>query len=946
MDFSRRGVVIKQHQVKSMTKRLTTKFRIAIFRISLVCVVFAIVMGCFMAAGAFKGVIDNAPSLEGISLTPEGYTSYIYFSDGTLSQKLAAASANRIYIDIEDVPIMVQHCFVAIEDERFYEHDGIDMKGIFRAALSVFNKRNLKYGASTITQQVLKNSVFSGGNEQSNYDKIVRKLQEQYLAIKLEDQLTKDKILETYINEVNFGNNSYGLKVAAQNYFNKGVKDLTLSEAAVLASIAYSPTYRNPIKYPELNAERRLACLDTMLKYGYCTEEEYKEALEDDVYLRVKEVAALKEENTSINSYYVDTVLNQVMKDLQEKLGMTATQASDLIFRGGIHIYTPQDKEIQEIVDKYYTNEDYFPELGKGSYYELNPSYAVSVNRADGTADHYFIDDFLKYFDSYQDSEGKYYHTNSRNKVGISRYCIDKEDLIQKLEEFKKYIAPDAPDKETILESNTSITLQPQSSFTIIDQSTGEVAAIYGGRGEKSYNRTYNRASDGYRQVGSTFKVLASFLPAIDSAGLTLASVADDSEYYYPNESEPVRNWYTGGYRGLSPIRIGISDSMNIIACRIIEIVTPQVAFTYLKNFGFTSLVESKTAENGKVYSDIGPALALGGLTNGVTSVELTAAYASIANYGYYNEPIFYTKIVDKDGKTLLENKSTNTQIFKSSTAYLITDAMLDTTTIGTGTRLKFKEYSMPVAGKTGTATNDYDLWFVGYTPYYTASVWTGFDNNLKQTENKTYHQELWRNIMEEVHASKQLEYKTFEKPESIVEATICAKCGNLAVPGLCDKAEVYPDAKYRYPTRTEKFAKGTVPSQKCTCHQIFYKCKVSGQLAGPDCPDGDVIEYVYLLKEEAMETWDSRYIYPKGEDAYCTAHSHGDNVGTELIDMEDGQNAEAPPDSPIEENEPEAGTEPGTEPDTNINTDTNTDTDTDTDNSTGAEEEETEAEG
>lgn len=867
MDFSRKGVVHKQHQIKSTTKRLNSKFRITLFRLALVCVVFVGIVGVYTAYGAIKGMLDNAPELDQININPEGFTTHVYYSDGTLSETLIGAEANRVMVTIDQIPDVLEHCFVAIEDERFYEHDGIDIRGIFRAGFSVLRTKGLGFGASTITQQLLKNKVFGGGDEESPVDKIVRKVQEQYLAIKLEDEYTKDEIMEAYLNNINLGNGSFGVQTAAQSYFGKDVEDLDLSESAVIAAIALSPVYRNPINYPEKNAERRKACLDNMLELGYCTQEEYDKAINDDVYSRIS-LFNEEKEDTSSYSYFTDALINQVLSDLQTKKGYTQIQASNLLYSGGLSIYTTQDKTIQGIMDKYFTDEANFPAIGEGSYYEL--SYAISIKNAAGETIHYHISDLLDYFKDYEDTEKKYLHTTS--KKGINIYGYDAEDMYAKAAEFRDAVVSET---DTVLLETCNVTLQPQTSMTILDQSNGNVVAIYGGRGEKSGKRTLNRATDSVRQVGSTFKVLASFLPALDTSGLTLASVFDDSVYYYPapDDNIQVQNWNRGVYKGLSSIREGIYNSMNIIACRTMEVVTPPVAFDYLKKLGFTTLVDSEVRADGKTYSDKNVSLALGGLTNGVTNLELTAAYASIANSGVYNTPVFYTKVVDHNGKVILNNESTSTQVMKTSTAWLLTNAMEDTIKSGTGSRLELK--NMPVAGKTGSAhTNDF--WFVGYTPYYTAAIWTGFDNNYDQ-ENKTYHQYLWKNIMDEINSTLQLETKSFTMPDSIVTATVCSKCGNLAVPGLCENALGGSTVK------TEYFAKGTVPTETCTCHVKVSVCKESGHVASPYCPADQVEEVVYLIKEETSPTWDTPNILPTGETTtVCPIHSSGNFIPSE----------------------------------------------------------------
>ena len=861
MNFSKKGVIDKQHQIKSTSKRLNTKLRVNLFRLFLVCVVFVGIVGVLTVSGAVKGMIDNAPDIAQINIVPDRFTTHIYYSDGSLSDTLVTSEGNRVMKTIEEIPDVLEHAFIAIEDERFYEHKGIDIRGIFRAGFSVLKTKGLGFGASTITQQLLKNKVFGGGAEENAMDKIVRKIQEQYLAIKLENEYSKDEILEAYLNTINLGNRSFGVQTAAQSYFGKDVEELTLSESAVIAAIALSPVRQNPINFPEANAERRKKCLDNMLELGFCTQEEYEEALADDVYSRISLHAQEESGKSSYNSYFTDELINQIISDLQTKKGYTYDQAEKLVYGGGLEIYTTQDKNVQGIVDKYFTDESNFPAVGEGSYYELSV-YNLSILKEDGSEVHYHTNDLFEYFKDYEDTEGKYLH--SSGKKGISSYGYDKEDMIAKTEEFKAaMLGPnDAVSGETL-----NITLQPQASMTIMDQSTGKVVAIYGGRGVKVGNRILNRATSTTRPVGSTFKVLAAFLPALDSGGYTLASPFDDSEYFYPT-GEKVTNWYKGFYKGLSTIREGIYNSMNIVATRTMEAITPRVGFDYLKKLGFSTLVDEPD-KNG--HSDVNVSLALGGLTNGVTNLELTAAYAAIANGGVYNKPIFYTKVVDHNGKVLLTNETNSTQVMKSSTAWLLTNAMEDTIKIGTGKKLGFRNYSMPVAGKTGTVHDYWDLWFSGYTPYYTASIWTGFDNNREQA-NKSYHQDLWRNIMEEIHSTLGLERKSFTKPDSIVTATICTKSGKLAVPGLCDHA------KGGSTVRTEYFAKGTVPTETCDVHAKVLICKESGYFAGPYCPEDQVQEVVYLMKDsETSVTWDTENLYPTGEKATtCPIHSDG----------------------------------------------------------------------
>ncbi len=869
MNYGRYNILKKQQELRSSTKRIRSLLRVTLFRVALVSVAFCMIVGCFGAYGAYLGIIETSPSIDSINVVPDSYPSTIYYSDGTPIIELAGAGSNREYVSIDEIPVGVQNCFVAMEDERYYQHSGIDIRGIFRAAFSVVKEQSLDYGASTITQQLLKNQVFSGGDEDRNLDKIIRKLQEQYLAIQLEGRLDKPTILEYYLNTINLGNGAYGIQKAALSYFGKPVSELTISEAAVLAPIAYSPTNMNPLKNKEDNARRRLDCLKNLYENNFCTKEEYDAAIADseDVYTRIEmQDQIVQETQNSDYSYFVDELIEQVIRDLQA-MGYSSYDANKMLYSGGLQIYTTQDREVQSIMDKYFTDEANFPAIGKGSYYELSKNYALSLVGTDGTSVHYHLNDLLSYYENYKDSGKLYYHESGNKGIGV--YTLNKADLEAKINAFvaakQQEFAAAHPGVVYTTQESRVITLQPQTAMVIMDPSNGNVIAQYGGRGVKTGKRVLNRASGIYRQAGSTFKVLAAFLPAIDTCGYTLASPFDDSYYEYPDSGKKVTNWYKTGYEGLQSIRRGIYHSMNIVAVRCMEAVTPYTAMSYLKKLGFGQL-DTDTSDG---ISDYNLSLALGGLSTGCSVLEMTAAYSAIANEGIYNKPRYYTMIKTIDGQVLINNKTTSTQVMKSSTAYLLTDAMVDTTTIGTGTKSRFKKLNIPVAGKTGTAHDNFDLWFAGYTPYYCAAIWSGFDNNFSQTDTN-YYREMWRAVMEEVHVLKECAPTTFLQPSSIVTAKVCSKCGNLATVGVCDQ--------YSKDCVVEEiFAKGTTPYQQCTCHKKLVLCSESGHLATTGCPQ--IETKVFLLKTESQlsithgGTSDTKHILPGDMNISCPLH-------------------------------------------------------------------------
>ncbi|MDK2807884.1 MAG: penicillin-binding protein [Clostridiales bacterium] len=854
MNYSKKGTAKKQKRITSNKHRLVTKAGVSFFRAFFICVIILGIVGCFAMAGVVKGIIDNAPSIDSIDVAPSGFVTTLYYSNGTPSGQLVGSDANRVYVTLDQIPPVVYNSFIAIEDRRFFDHNGIDVKGILRAFGEAISKGGLDSGASTLTQQLLKNQVFNGGAETTVGDKIERKIQEQYLAVKLEQKLAegsdkkhaKDLILEYYLNTINLGQNTLGVEAASERYFNKKVGDLTLSEATVIAGITQNPAALNPITHSEANAEKREIILNYMEEQGYITALEKDEALVDDVYSRIQLVndEQYASSSANVNSYFDDALIDDIINDFQTELGYSEAQAVNMLYRGGLQIYTTQSKKLQKICDTVFSDESLYPANSK---YAL--VYRLSILDKDGEEHNYSEKSLEKYF-VYEKGQSRF-----------SLYFDNKEDAEPYVEEYRNYIVKNT---DEITGEVINYTLQPQVSFILMNQSSGKVLAMIGGRGEKTASRTLNRATDTTRQPGSTFKILSTYLPALDTKGMTLASVQDDSEFFYPGSKKQVNNWNGENYKGLTTLRDGIVNSMNVVTVKTMVDVTPQVAYDYLLRLGFTTIYDNYVGDDGKIYSDIGYPTALGGLTKGVTNLELTAAFASIANQGVYTEPTLYTKIVDHDGNVLIDKEPSSKQVMKESTAWLLTSAMQDVVKVGTGTRARFDKISMPVAGKTGTTSSNVDTWFVGYTPYYTAGIWSGYDDgNTSQTET-SYHKTLWKTVMQEIHIKAKKEYKEFEMPSSIVKAKICTKSGKLAVDGLCDAT-----------ARVEYFDVNTVPTEKCDVHVKLRICKASGELAGEYCPEDQVEEKVFLIKEETGHTADSKNaISPDEYKTTCHIHT------------------------------------------------------------------------
>ncbi|MBF0996930.1 MAG: transglycosylase domain-containing protein [Lachnospiraceae bacterium] len=806
-DYGKRGVQQQRRALQNTSKRVANKVHLSLFNLILITILALCITLLSFGIGIFRGIISSAPEIGDISVTPKGFSTFVYDVDGNQTAKLVSSDSNRIPVTSDMIPANLKHAFVAIEDSRFYKHNGVDIQGIFRAAGVALKNGNLSEGASTITQQLLKNNVFSNWTNESKFTKIKRKIQEQYLAVQLEKKLKhdpsikdyKDDILVNYLNTINLGQNTLGVQAASLRYFGKSVSELNLSECACIAAITQNPSKYNPISHPEENAKRREKVLNDMLKQGYITQEEHDSALADDVYSRIQVIDA-KTQDTSVNSYFVDSLTNEVVSDLVD-IGYNETQAYALLYSGGLKIYSTQDPKIQSIADEVIANPDNYP---GGTVFLLN--YQLSIKGSDGKTHNYSSE----MMESWLKETGK-----GRNLLYRSQDSANAA-----IDQFKSAMLSETGGE--VLAENIHLVPQPQVSVTIEDQHTGYVVAVVGGRGNKEASRTLNRATDTVRQPGSTFKIVSTYAPALDAAGLTLATVIKDAPFYYTNGRQ-VRNWYGESYRGLTSLRTAIEQSMNVIAVKTLTWITPQLGFDYLKKFGFTTLVDHEEI-GGRVYSDIQQTMALGGLTKGVKNIELNAAFASIADGGVYIKPKLYTKIVDHDGNVLLDNTDPKgTQILKPTTAYLLTSAMEDVVTKGTGKSVNFGKTQ--IAGKTGTTSKNNDVWFAGYSNYYTATTWVGYDDNTKLGKGQTsLAKVLWKGIMSKIH--EDLPSSNFEKPDGIVEMTVCSKSGKLPIAGLCDAT-----------LKKEIFAKDTVPTDPCDVHYSGSICAYSGAVANDYCP-------------------------------------------------------------------------------------------------------------
>jgi penicillin-binding protein 1A len=649
----------------------------------LVITVFIISILTGAALGILAGFFKSAPSLAEVEFSPR-LTSYVYDANGDVLTRLY--KENRVKVSINQIPKHLQNAIVAAEDDNFYDHHGIDFVAIVRAILVDIRARAKVQGASTITQQLAKNAFLTQKKLWS------RKLQEVLWAIQIERKYSKDEILETYLNLINFGHGAYGVQAASEMYFDKRVEDLTLSEAALLAAIPKSPTYLSPISYPESALRRRNWVVGRMAELGYITAAEADAAKETPIQL------AKRQPRERIAPYFIDYVLQELLERYGE----------EMVFGGGLEVHTTLDLNMQR------------------------------------SAEEVLLE-------------------------GLPTGPVDKNGL-----------------------------QQPQGALVAIDPRTGHIKAMVGGRGEDKFNR----AVLAKRQPGSAMKPFIYTVAMEQGYSPATVMVDEPVEYVLPSGEKWAPQNYHRDYKGTITLRDALEDSINIVAVKLLDQVGIKNVVNVAKKMGLTTLVEEGR------YNDLGLApLALGGLTHGVTVLEMASAYGVFANQGVWVSPVAITKVVDSDGNVLEEYKPKQREVLSKQTAYIMNDMLRGVVERGTGRRANI---GRPAAGKTGTAQSYTNGWFIGYTPNLVTSVWMGDDEQNQEMVYKGVRYgswnaaDLWGQFMR--RALRDVPPEDFVKPEGIVEGVLIdTKTGLLA-----RKNGTIPEADMRY----EIFIAGTEPKE------------------------------------------------------------------------------------------------------------------------------------
>lgn len=676
----------KLERAAHITRKTCSYIGMGVMTIFLICIITGCIVGTAMGIYVMKFVNpDDTINLRDRELN---YTSVLYVKNEAgedVELQRLHGTENRIWVDLEKVPQNLQDAFIAVEDERFETHHGVDWKRTIAATANLFlGFYDTQQGGSTITQQLVKNVT---GEDDV---RVERKVQEIFKALKLEQEYTKQDIMEAYLNEIHLGNNTNGVQAAANLYFGKDVSDLSLAECASIAAITQYPVMYNPFRYPENNKKRQEYVLQKMYEIGKITKEEYDQAMAEKLEFSME--GNTVSNGGEINSWFVDLVIDDVINDLMEQKGYTEDYATNLLYSGGYKIYTTEVPSVQAALEDVYTASDTF---------------------------------------------------------------------------YKK------PGD-----------VQPESAMVVMDYN-GAIVGIVGRRGEKTENRIFNLASDAHRQPGSSIKPIASYGPAIENNLINWSTIFNDSPVRKIDGQDWPVNYYTGYYGNMTVVR-ALELSTNPVAVRVNELFGTKNSYNFLKDKLHFSVdgepdngvIDGSLMEEKDINSP--GAMALGGLTNGVTLVEMAAAYQTFGNGGYYNKAHSYTKVVDNEGNTVLENVQSPERVFSEETASIMNLLLQDNAQKGTGRQSTFGSWQL--AGKTGTTSDNWDHWYCGLSPYYVAVTWYGYEIPQEVTYTDTgIHPAMrpWRLAMQKIHAN--LEQKEFTISPNIVAEKYCTETGMLA---------------------------------------------------------------------------------------------------------------------------------------------------------------------
>ncbi|QSX08667.1 transglycosylase domain-containing protein [Alkalibacter rhizosphaerae] len=764
---------------KRKKKPLTVKQKIfKVFKWFFLLLFILLLVGGSVGGYMVYNWVKDAPPLD---MTKFDYIepSRIVDKDGEFYQELQGTEKREI-VSIDQIPDIVQKAFISIEDERFEEHNGVDIQGFTRAGLEVIRTGSLSGpGGSTITQQLIKLTHLTPEKA------LERKFTEIYLAMELEKVLTKDQIMEAYLNKINFAY-AWGVQSASEVYFGNDISEATVAQAAVLAGIIKSPTNYKPyiieekeegvfgikvdeegkVVYNEKNLLRAKAVVTQMLKLGHITQAQHDEAVSQ---LENNDFGLQLPEENEIYSYFTDALYEQLITDLVETDQFsfnTREEAQVYLLNSGLTVHSTLDQRIQNILEEKIQDDTLFP---KQSSTARAASAALTKERGE------------------------------------------------------------------------EVNFMPEGAMTIIENGTGHVVGIVGGR-SKETSRSLNRATQKF-QIGSSTKPLTTYAPGIETKRITAASTFDN----IPIQIGSWKPGNAGGFTGMTSVREGIKRSINVIAVQALYATGIENAAHYAELLGLEIVREGDRNDMN------GSALALGGYTHGQTTLAMASAYSTFPDQGTRTVPIMYTKITDHDGNVVFENPEEKVRVFSEQTAYIVTD-MLRAVVRGGTTSVSVS--GMDIAGKTGTTNDQMHAYFAAFSKYYTGAVWYGYDQNKVTAGGRTYNlnigiyggsrpgpASLWQSVMREIH--KDLPNANLpSRPSGIVTASVDKVSGLLPT----ELTEKDPRGSM---VGSEMFISGTVPTESDDYH-IEVRMDVStGKVASEFCPEHLVETVVRIEKPE-----------------------------------------------------------------------------------------------
>ena len=906
-----------------MAKKITSM----VLKLILIVLLILMSIGVFMAGlsgGAILEIMKTAPKIDSNIIKYEmSQNSTIVDEDGKEVDSIATKEYREI-VDYDKIPENLKHAFVAVEDERFYKHPGLDPQSIIGSAIENFRAGGIVRGGSTITQQLARNTYL---NNDQTYQ---RKIREIYLALEIEKNLDKDEILGAYLNRVFMGQNSYGVQAAAKTYFDKDVSDLNLAQCAALAGIVQSPSENSlykAIKVSEVTDqkvlgeftiegekyaavfnpapfEREKYVLDKMLEHGYITKKEYKDAKSFDV---ASSIVPAERTNTEIASYFNSLLEKQVVNKLMELYNISENQAWDRLYYGGLRITTTIDPDMQKQLENIYADfssyligdtsgwstaplldlkyDDYgniINSKGNLIYYSkanlLNENndirlrndeawfdgdgnIVLSTNKAylDQTnlmfRDYYSLDDQNKNLRTHKTGYISFKTNDDIKLDDDDNIVISKEYLEKNPKLFTYYDDETFSINKDFYDIDLNGVIQPQASTVVMDHENGHIKAIMGGR-DQTGTRILDRASSIPRQPGSAIKPIATYTAALDN-GFNLATGVDDVPLLMNEDDEPWPKNVYNYYEGVVPIRKAIERSINTIAVRTLYEVGIEISIDYLKNFGIIKEDGNdnfvSASENNQTNDENLAALGVGAMTHGLTNLEMTAAYAALANKGEYNEPLTFSKIEDSTGKVLFDDKDiVKHKVTSEETAYQMTSALQSAGESYGNIYLNGTDF----ATKTGTTDDYVDFWCMGYTPYYTVGIWMGADDQSIRMNGTSIQRAalMWNTINNQILDG--YETRTFERPESIVEMKVDTMSGKLPT-----------ELSYMDPRGTvitEIFGPDNKPRKEDDVHTLVSIDTRNNLLASDVTPSWAVAQVSYLKPKSNYNPKEFNDIYPR----------------------------------------------------------------------------------